>query len=114
MRAILVLAAALLLQPHPAPTLDEYPRRVGIDVENYRFELTLSDADDQIDGRAVISIRFTEDGVAELPLDLTSRRPLLASRLFGVSEKRAENGLWYPKWGPKNSGYVRETGENWI
>ena len=76
MRALLVLAAALVFHPLPdtGSTLDEYPRRIGIDVENYHFELTLSDADDRIDGRAVISIRFTQDGVTELPLDLISRR----------------------------------------
>jgi aminopeptidase N len=76
MRAILLLSAALLLQPQPTPSpaVDEYPRRIGIDVENYRFELALSDTDDRIDGRAVISLRFTEDGVSELPLDLTSPR----------------------------------------
>ena len=45
---VLPLAALVFFQPHP--TLDEYPRRVGIDVENYRFELTLSDTADQIDG----------------------------------------------------------------
>ena len=25
----------------------------------------------------------------------------------------AENGLWYPKWGPKNSGYVSVGDQNW-
>jgi aminopeptidase N len=69
-----MLAAALFIQPQPtgAPKFDDYPRRVGIDVENYRFELALSDVDDAIDGRAVVSIRFTDDGVTELLLDLAS------------------------------------------
>ena len=53
-------------------TLDDYPRRIGIDVENYRFELELSDDVDEIRGRATVSVRFTNNGAAELLLDLTS------------------------------------------
>ena len=55
----------------PAPITDTYPRRIGIDVENYRFEITLSDTSDEIVGRATVSVRFTSNGVAELRLDLT-------------------------------------------
>jgi aminopeptidase N len=50
--------------------IDEYPRRIGIDIENYRFELTLRDDRDVIEGRATVSVRFTKVGVTELPLDL--------------------------------------------
>jgi len=53
--------------------LDEYPRRIGIDVENYRFELTLSDETDEIVGRVTVSIRFRTNGVATLPLDQRRR-----------------------------------------
>jgi aminopeptidase N len=69
-----VLAGAALAASTPpsgsAPA-DDYPRRIGIDVDGYRFELTLSDDTDEIGGRATISIRFTTNGVTELPLDLT-------------------------------------------
>ncbi len=51
---------------------DLYPRRIGIDVENYRFELTLSDETDEILGRATVSVLFTSNGVTELLLDLAS------------------------------------------
>ena len=51
---------------------DDYPRRIGIDVENYRFELTLTDDTDQIVGRATVSLRFSGNGVTEVPLDLTN------------------------------------------
>lgn len=54
------------------PLPDPYPRRVGIDVESYRFELTLRDDTDEIAGLATVVARFTADGVTELPLDLTS------------------------------------------
>jgi aminopeptidase N len=52
---------------------DDYPRRIGIDVEGYRFELTLSDDTDEIVGRATVSVRLTNNGVTELQLDLRSR-----------------------------------------
>ena len=35
---------------------DTYPRRIGIDIENYRFEITLSDQVDEILGRATLSV----------------------------------------------------------
>jgi aminopeptidase N len=53
-----------------AAAIDEYPRRIGIDIANYRFELTLRDDSDVIEGRATVSVRFTNAGVTELPLDL--------------------------------------------
>ncbi|MDH3297802.1 MAG: M1 family metallopeptidase [Gemmatimonadota bacterium] len=72
MRIPLVLAAAFVIQPLPtaAPDTDDYPRRPGVDVENYRFELTLTDTADAISGRSVVSVRFTNDGATELLLDL--------------------------------------------
>ncbi len=66
--ALLVLSAAI-------PVPDPYPRRIGIDVESYRFELGLSDHSNEISGRAIVTVRFTSDGVVELPLDLTNRGP---------------------------------------
>ncbi len=72
MRASLLLAA-LLVPPHTAEVADRYPRRIGIDIESYRFELTLSDASDALAGRATVSVRFTGNGVTHLPLDLTGR-----------------------------------------
>jgi aminopeptidase N len=55
----------------PASERDEYPRRIGVDVENYRFELTLSDDSDVIEGHATVTVRFSNSGVTELALDLT-------------------------------------------
>ena len=49
------------------------PSRPGIDIEAYRFELTLRDDTDEIAGRTTVTLRFTEDGVAEVPLDLIGR-----------------------------------------
>ena len=86
--AAAVATVTLLLSAGPAPggTLslgstagsgptpwDDYPRREGIDIENYRFELTLSDDSDEIVGRTTVTLRFTESGVDQLPLDLVTR-----------------------------------------
>jgi aminopeptidase N len=56
-----------------APSVDDYPRRIGIDVEAYRFELALSDESDEIGGLATVTVRLTRGDVVELPLDLTSK-----------------------------------------
>ncbi len=64
--APLLLGATTAQPPHG-------PSRPGIDIESYRFELTLRDDTDEITGRATIALRFTADGVTEVPLDLTGR-----------------------------------------
>jgi len=69
---LLVLALLVLPTLGADSALDTYPRRTGIDIENYRFELTLSDDTDDIVGRTTISIRFRANGVVAVPLDLTS------------------------------------------
>ncbi len=68
----LALASMLL---GAAPGADDYPRRIGIDVEHYRFEVTLSDDSDEISGRAAVRVRFTANGIVQVPLDLTSVTP---------------------------------------
>lgn len=57
------------------PSTDDYPRRIGIDVEAYRFELTLSDGTDRIEGLGTVSVRLTANGVTELLLDLVGTTP---------------------------------------
>ena len=75
MRVLWLLATALLTPIHPAISsdTDDYPRRIGIDIEHYRFEITLSDDRDVIVGRTTVTVRFTSNGATELLLDLTSR-----------------------------------------
>ena len=76
-----LLSGAATAQPTSAPLLPgttaaqppNGPSRPGIDIESYRFELTLRDDTDEIAGRATIALRFTADGVTEVPLDLTGR-----------------------------------------
>ena len=43
-----------------------------MDVEHYRFELTLTDRDDRIHGRTTVAVRFTANGPRELVLDLAT------------------------------------------
>lgn len=74
MRAFLLIGT-VALAGWGLGTRDEYPRRIGIDIEHYRFELNLNDASDRIEGRATVTVRFTANGVAELPLDLTGPTP---------------------------------------
>ena len=66
-------AAAVIERPHAAAVIER--PRPGIDIEAYRFELTLRDDSDQITGRATVTFRFTAEGVVELPLDLVGVRP---------------------------------------
>jgi aminopeptidase N len=51
---------------------DTYPRQPGVDALHYTFRLTLSDTTNEIEGEATIDVRFTQDQVNELVLDLTS------------------------------------------
>ena len=65
---------AILLGTLPVGTAtlaaQDGPSRPGIDIEAYRFELTLRDDTDEIAGRTTVTLRFTADGVTEVPLDL--------------------------------------------
>lgn len=56
----------------PAARGDTYPRQPGVDAVHYVFRLSFSDDTDVIEGEAVVRVRFVEDGVRELALDLVS------------------------------------------
>ena len=90
-RAACLMAACLTASTGFAPAagpVDDYPRRIGIDVEHYRFELTLSDRTDRIEGRATVTVRFRANGVAELPLDLTG----MTAEGLGMTVDAVESG----------------------
>ncbi len=65
-----VSLVCLALLAASAAFADTYPRQPGIDIENYRFELELSDETDEIIGSATVTVRFLEDGAGEVALDL--------------------------------------------
>lgn len=71
LRLSLLLSSGLIAAASSA-VRDTYPRQPGVDVEHYRFALTLSDSTDAISGEATVSVRFTHDGLTEFFLDLTS------------------------------------------
>lgn len=52
---------------------DSYPRNPNIDVLHYTFQLQLDDETDDIEGHALIRIRFSTDNTSEFHLDLVNR-----------------------------------------
>jgi aminopeptidase N len=72
MRTTPIALARLALIALPFTALDTYPRQPGISVEHYVFALELSDASDEIRGEAIVSIRFTKDGLTSFFLDLAT------------------------------------------
>lgn len=65
------LSVLLLLIPAVLGA-DTYPRQPGIDVLHYVFRLTLSETSSEIAGEATVTVRFLQDRVSALTLDLTS------------------------------------------
>ena len=72
------LVALALAFPCPLAA-DTYPRQPGIDVEHYRFEVTLSDTSDAIQGQTTVEVRFLRGDVRTVELDLVAT----AGRLDG-------------------------------
>ena len=66
-----VLAAGILLAAAGARA-DTYPRQPDVDVVHYAFAISLSDATDEIQGEAVVDLRFTRDGATGFELDLAN------------------------------------------
>jgi aminopeptidase N len=65
------LTALFLLTPIVLAA-DTYPRQPGIDVVHYVFRLTLSDASSEIAGETTVTVKFLQERVSNLSLDLTS------------------------------------------
>jgi aminopeptidase N len=76
-----VFAFALIAFPVRAQHTysDSYPKNPGIDVQNYVFEVTLSDESDVIRGRTTVDARFLEAG-RSLRLDLIERSEALEGK----------------------------------
>jgi aminopeptidase N len=51
---------------------DTYPRQPSVDALHYIFRLTLSDDSDELVGETTIDLRFNQDGLTEVALDLAS------------------------------------------
>lgn len=52
---------------------DKYPRNFNIDILHYKFELTLSDATDEIRGTASISVLFKKNDLLDFRLDFANK-----------------------------------------
>jgi aminopeptidase N len=61
------------------PRLDTYPRQ-PLDVEHYRFALTLTDTDDRVAGEATVRMKMLSPGVTSVWLDLASVTPARQGR----------------------------------
>jgi aminopeptidase N len=77
----------LILAGAPAAA-DTYPRQ-PLDVENYRFSLTLADTTDRIVGEAAIRVRMRAAGVPAITLDLANATPGRAGKGMTVSSVAA-------------------------
>jgi aminopeptidase N len=84
-----VLLSFLLFLGIDASSRDTYPRQ-PLDVEHYRFALTLADSVDRIEGEARIRVRVLAAGVTSLFLDLANATP--ARRGKGMSVARVQLG----------------------
>jgi len=77
--SLLLLAAAAA-----APAADNYPRQ-PLDVEHYRFALTLTDSTDRIAGEATVRLRLLAPDLRTVALDLASVNAARQGRGMTVS-----------------------------
>ncbi len=71
---VLLIMWLTLLFPCTMARADDYVRQPDIDIQHYAFHLTLHDDTDVIQGRAIIDVRFVEDGVTSFALDLIQQK----------------------------------------
>lgn len=100
---ILLSCLLLLLKTLPAKA-DNYPKNLNIDVLHYKFELKLSDENDQIYGRTSMRIFFKKDGLDKLRFDLVNQTEALLGKGMSVDSvyelaaktnfTHANNELW--------------------
>lgn len=100
---ILLSCLFLLLKTLPIKA-DNYPKNLNIDVLHYKFELKLSDENDQIYGRTSIRIFFKKDGLDKLRFDLVNQteallgKGMIVDSVYELATKtsftHANNELW--------------------
>ncbi len=72
-RIIYLLSTALLLISPYSSKADTYPINKSIDVKHYVFNLSLSDADNEITGTTHVTLSFKEAGMKNFRLDLINK-----------------------------------------
>ncbi len=90
MRAFLLLVFGLSVCAAPLAAGDTYPRQPGIDVQHYRFALTLNDSTSEISGDATVSVRFVKSGVTSFFLDLATPAAGKGMTVTAVTSDSAE------------------------
>ena len=85
-------------------TDDPYPKNSKIDVINYIFDIKLSDKSDEIFCKVSVDLRFLEEGINKIRLDLINSSPKLNNKGMTVINVRSidnsleflheENELW--------------------
>lgn len=70
---------------------DNYPRNYSLDILHYKFELTLSDATDEIIGKTSIVVLFNTDNSKQLRFDLINRSSALKDKGMVVESVLFEN-----------------------
>ncbi len=92
-RRSLAFVMATTLAAFPVTgTADTYPKKPGIDVLEYVFRVTLSDSTDEIVGVTTADVRFHDEGVAQIELDLIARADVGAEHGMTVDE------VWIADW----------------
>src|SRR5450755_3253379 len=69
-RVAMVLLAALAT---PLTAQQHYQRQPGVDVQHYRWSVTLSDSTDEIAGDALITVTFTQPELRSIFFDLSNK-----------------------------------------
>ena len=80
------IAVSLALAPGYPAMADTYPVNPSIDISHYRFEIELSDKNDEIVAESTVTARFLDAGVKELRLDLVNRSEDAGGRGMTVTE----------------------------
>ena len=84
-----VLALLMVLPGGLSLAADTYPRQ-PLDVEHYRFALTLADTSDRVAGEATVRVRMLAAGVTAVSLDLGGTTPARAGRGMTVDRVTAD------------------------
>ena len=84
---------------------DPYPKNPKIDVLNYIFDITLSDASDEINCLVTVDFRALDTGVEKIRLDLVNVSEKLENKGMTVQDVKSENG---------SLKFLHEKDELWI
>lgn len=105
------LTFALLLLSFTASANDNYPKNPDIDVQHYKFDITLSDETDDIKSTASIDILLKKKDITKIRLDLTNAangKGMTVTSVTQAGQKvsytHAKNELWITLAKPSAAG----------